>query len=70
MLHMHHHDELITTRDAARRLGVSVRKVSRLVAEGHLAPARTLPYGRRGAFLFDPEDVKRLAAAREEARQA
>ena len=45
--------------EVARLLGISVRRVRQLVAEGEL-PAESTPLGR----LFTPEDVERLAAAR------
>lgn len=54
--------ELITTREVARLLATTPREVSRIVASGDLTPALTLPYGRRGAFLFDASEVAALAA--------
>lgn len=53
---------LIGTTQAAQRLGVDRATVTRMVADGRLAPAGKLPH-RNGAFLFDPRDVDKLAAA-------
>jgi excisionase family DNA binding protein len=50
---------LITTADAAKVLGVHVATISRMVAAGRLVPAVKVP-GKRGAFLFHPEDVEAL----------
>lgn len=54
---------LLTTAEAAEAAGVSVRTVARYVERGLLAPAVRLP-GLRGALLFDPRDVERLARER------
>ena len=51
--------ELVTTADAAKVLGVHVATISRMVAAGRLTPAVKVP-GKRGAFLFRPEDVNAL----------
>jgi excisionase family DNA binding protein len=48
---------LLSTREAADRLGVSVSTVRRCVAEGVLAPIRI---SRRGRFRFRPLDVEAL----------
>ena len=48
--------DLMTTTVAAAHLGVSVRTVARLVADGNLAPACTLP---GGGWLFTPATVER-----------
>jgi excisionase family DNA binding protein len=57
---------LLTTAEAAERLGVHRRKISRLVASGDLVPAKRLPDARgRGAHLFEPDDVEALAVQRE-----
>lgn len=53
----------MTTADVAQALGVSVRTVARYVERGTLAPSLRLP-GLRGAHLFDPADVERLARER------
>lgn len=55
--------DLLSTRKAARVLGVTTRTVQRLAASGHLPPAYRLD-GLRGAFLFYQEDVHDLAATR------
>lgn len=54
---------LLTSVEAADRIGVGVRTVIRLANSGELKPKRKLP-GGRGAFLFDPADVDRLAEER------
>lgn len=58
--------DLCTTQAAAHRLGVSVRTVHRLVADGRLTPACKLD-GPRGAYLFATDDVTALRAALERA---
>lgn len=50
--------EQLTAREAADRIGVSVRTLGRYVAAGIITPART-PGGQR---RFDPADVDRLLA--------
>jgi excisionase family DNA binding protein len=48
---------LLTTREAADRLGVSVATVRRAVADGGLVPIRVR---RRGRFRFRAADVEAL----------
>jgi excisionase family DNA binding protein len=57
---------LLTTRQAAERLGVDRGTVSRAAAAGRLPAAGKLP-GRTGAYLFDVEVID--DAAREWKRQ-
>jgi excisionase family DNA binding protein len=57
---------LITSPQVAQHLGVSLRTVHRLVADGKLTPAQQLP-GPNGAFLFDQAAVEVLRAARQAA---
>lgn len=52
--------DLITTRQAAERLGVTVSTVSRWAASGKLVPALRLE-GLRGPMWFRPADVDALA---------
>lgn len=52
---------LITTAQAAERLGIERSTLSRWVTAGRIAPAMQLP-GATGAMLFDPGAVARLAA--------
>ena len=47
----------LTAKEAADRLGVSVRQLDRYVADGLIAPLRATPRGRR---QFDSEAVDRL----------
>ncbi len=54
---------LIPASEAARRLKITRRQVSRLVHEEKLEPATKAP-GRNGAFMFDPAVVDRLAEER------
>jgi len=51
---------LVTSQEAAARLGKSPRTVHRLVRSGVLVPAHQAP-GPNGAFLFRRSDVERLA---------
>lgn len=50
---------VIATAETAELLGVSVRTVHRMVAQGMLPPAGKLP-GRTGSYLFDEGDVLAL----------
>lgn len=56
---------LMTTKDAAARLGVTCTTVTRLVARGELTP---LPLQQRG-YVFEKWDVD-ACAARRQARKA
>lgn len=50
---------LLTSPEASRILGVSIRTVHRRVAAGDLTPVRQLP-GPNGAYLFHRADVEAL----------
>ena len=52
--------QLIPTAEVARRFGRDVRTIHRWVDAGRLKPAAKTP-GIRGALLFNPRDVDRLA---------
>ena len=56
----------MTTEQVARRLGVTIRTVVRMAADGRLPVAFKVP-GRTGTYLFDPQVVemyaRQLAAA-------
>lgn len=52
--------DLLTSRQAAERLGVSVATLTRWVRAGKITPASQVPH-YRGALFFDPADVKALA---------
>lgn len=54
---------LIPTSEAARRLKITPRQVSRLVKDEKLQPATQAP-GRNGAFMFEPAVVDRLVEER------
>lgn len=54
-------DGLLSAGEAARRLGVSVRTLDRMMVPGHpvpLLPATRTPVG--GRRRYDPEDVERI----------
>lgn len=51
--------DLLTTQQAAERLGVSRRTLTRWVESGKLAIADRLP-GETGAFLFEPAALDRF----------
>ena len=55
-------ETLLTTREAANRLGVSVQTVARWVSEEKLKPALKAP-GIRGPLFFRAEDVDALRGA-------
>lgn len=50
--------EHLTTRDIAERYGLSHRQIGRLRESGALPHAEKIP-GRTGAYLYDPDIVKR-----------
>jgi len=49
--------EMLTTNEAAARLGISVQKVHRTAEQLGLLPALKLP-GRTGAKMWTPSDVE------------
>lgn len=59
-------DDLMTVPEAAKALDVNARTVNRWASEGELPTAYQVP-GYRGARLFKPADVERLARARAKA---
>ncbi len=63
MRNVTHAGELLSTADAARRIGVSVATVNRWVGAGTLSPAAKAP-GLRGARLFSAVDVERVKSER------
>lgn len=54
-------DATLTTREAAERLGVTVRSFHWLATKHRLDPARSLP-GIRGAKFWKRSDIDRLGA--------
>lgn len=60
---------MVTSADAAARLGVGRSTIARLVRAGHLTPVMKAP-GIRGAFVFDQSEVDALAASRAKAASA
>lgn len=52
-------ETLLTTQEAANRLGVSVQTVSRWVNDGKLTPALKAP-GIRGPMFFRADDVDEM----------
>lgn len=59
---------MLTTREAAQILGVTVRQVQRFAADDTLTPVYRLD-GRTGALLFDAMDVAKLDAQRQARRR-
>lgn len=57
--------DYISTREAAHLLGLSTRSVIRLVDLGRMYPAARIDTGRRGTFVFAPEEVERVREQRE-----
>jgi excisionase family DNA binding protein len=58
-------EQLLSTGDVARRLGVSSEFIRKLAREGKLAAMRTAG----GQRIFRNEDVERLAADREKQKR-
>lgn len=57
--------KIASTAEAAKTIGVSVRKIHRMVVAGELQPLDKLA-GIRGAYLFDEAEVQRVKAKREQ----
>ncbi|MCB4209177.1 helix-turn-helix domain-containing protein [Arthrobacter sp. UM1] len=55
--------EVLTTREAARLLGLTVSAVHQVVRRGELSPQLKSP-GARGAFFFSRAEVQELAQVR------
>ena len=55
--------DLLTSKQVADDLGLTVRQVARLVANGKLHAAHKIS-GQTGAYLFEPAAVAALAAER------
>lgn len=51
---------LLTTAEAAERIGVSPRRVQQYVQDGRLKRSEEAPAGMRG-HLFDPKEVEEFA---------
>lgn len=58
-------DSLLTSRQAAERLGISVSQVNRLAAAEAIPTAVQIP-GLRGARLFAPSDIEAISTNRTE----
>lgn len=56
----HMPEPLLTTTQAAERLGISTRTLTRRVEDREIEPSHRLP-GLRGAMLFDADDVDAYA---------
>lgn len=52
--------DLLTSAEVCERLGIDRSTLSRWVAAETMTPAQKLP-GLRGAFLFTPAEVERVA---------
>ena len=57
---------MLTTKEAADKLGVSTRTVQRMADERTLNPTVRYP-GQTGPLLFDEADVERVRKARKTA---
>lgn len=57
---------MLTTKEAADKLGVSTRTVQRMADDGTLSPIVRYP-GQTGPLLFDEADVERVRKSREAA---
>ena len=53
--------DLLSTAEAAERIGVSVRTLNRMAEDGRITPAAKAP-GLRGGYLYEPAEVERVAA--------
>jgi len=62
--------DLLSSIQAAALLRVSQRTIHRLVSDGTLSPYLTGPGGPHGAFMFQRDDVERIAQQRQDANQA
>ena len=60
--------ELLTAKEAARLLGISVGAVYAAAKKGRLASTRAPGRFRQGQYFFDVEEVKRYAEARKNGR--
>ena len=57
-------NNLITASAVAEIFGCSVGTVHRMVADGRIVPVQKLS-GNLGAYLFDADEIERIAAAAE-----
>lgn len=60
-----HHLELLTTGEAAKRIGVSRGTVRRMVDCGLMYPEAMVNVARHGSYVFTPEEVERVREQRE-----
>lgn len=56
---------LVSTREAAEVIGVHPRTVLRMVDRGAMYPFAHIDRGRRGTFVFTPDEVERVREQRE-----
>ena len=54
---------LLSTKTAAEKIGVSVRTLNRLAEAGKITAAYK-GEGKRGGYLYDPAEVERVALER------
>ena len=59
-------EDLLTSVEAAERLGIDRGTLTRWVQAGRITPAMKLP-GKNGPALFDPAEVERVRAESREA---
>jgi transposase len=57
--------ELLTTSQAAKRLGVGRTTVVNLVNRGMLYPEALVSVTRHGSYVFTPDEVERVREQRE-----
>ena len=60
-----HSIQLLTSGEAADRLGVHRNTVTRLVDRGLMYPAAMVNVARNGSYVFAPEEVERVREQRE-----
>ena len=53
--------DLLSTKAAAKQLGISVRTLNRWAESGKIVPAYK-GEGKRGGYLYEPAAVERVAA--------
>lgn len=60
-----HQIELLTTGEAAQRIGVSRGTVRRMVDSGLMYPEALVNVARHGSYVFTPDEIERVREQRE-----